>query len=104
MRPRSEVREAIAAAAQSIAEAGRSVTWRDLVPCVPGINPASPAEVRLVRRTVENMARSGELERVGRVPVPGSAKPMTGYKPRSSGWVTQGHTLLDGVVRGWRVA
>jgi len=101
MRPRGEVRQAIANAIEHL---GHAATWKDLVPCVPDINPACPSELRLVRKTVENMAAAGELERAGRVRVPGSAKPMTAYKPRGTGWVTQGHTLLDGVVRGWRVA
>lgn len=101
MRPRSEVRQALAAA---VVDLGRPATWRDLVPHVPGINPASPAEVRLVRKTVENMAAAGELQLVDRVRVPGASKPMNAYRPRTSGWVTQGHSLLDGVMRGWRVA
>lgn len=104
MRPRGEVREAVAGALQSIATASDGVTWRDLLPCVPGINPACPAEVRLVRKAVENMAAAGEIERIGHRRVPGSAKPMTAYRPRGANWVTQGTSMLDGVIRGWRVA
>lgn len=36
----------------------------------------APGELRLVRRTVENMVRAGELARVGEVAVSGSRRPM----------------------------
>jgi hypothetical protein len=104
MRPRGEVREAIARAADALATSGTPPTWRDLLSHVPGINPASPGEQRLVRKTVENMALAGELERAGKVRVQGVSRPMTSYRPRQTGWVRQGVSSLDNVMRGWRVA
>lgn len=102
MRPRGEVREAIARAAQSLAEQGTPPTWRELVGHVKGMSPASPADVRLVRKTVENMAQAGELVRAGERRVQGVARPMTQWKPRGASWVHQGAPMLDGIVRGWR--
>jgi hypothetical protein len=47
-------------------------TWREVVPAT-GLNPACRSEALLVRRTVENMVRVGELVAVGRTaPLPGS--------------------------------
>lgn len=109
MRPRGEVREAVVAAMSALGEQqALPATWRDLLPHVaahvPGLSPASPADVRMVRKTVENMAFAGEIERQGSKKVQGVARPMTAYKPRSKGWVRQGTTMLDGVMRGWRIA
>lgn len=105
MRPRGEVRDAIAQATLSLHEQGATPTWRDLVQHVPGLSSASPADVRLVRKTVENMALAGELERVGTVRVQGVCRPMTRYRPRqTAGWVRNAASALDNVIRGWRVA
>jgi hypothetical protein len=103
MRPRGEVRSAIAEATQQLAQQQVLPTWRDLVAMVPGISSTSPADLRLVRKTVENMALAGELERAGNRHVQGVARPMTTYRPRSNSWV-HGTAQLDGVVRGWRTA
>jgi hypothetical protein len=105
MRPRGEVREAIARATDALAtHQGMPPTWRDLLSHVPGINPASPGEQRLVRKTVENMALAGELERAGKVRVQGVSRPMTTYRPRkAAGWARQGVSSLDNVMRDWRV-
>jgi hypothetical protein len=45
-------------------------TWRAVLPMVE-VNVRAPAELLLVRRTVENMVRCGELERTGRHKLPG---------------------------------
>jgi len=103
MRPRGEVRAAIAQATQQLAEQKLTPTWRDLVSLVPGVSASSPADLRLVRKTVENMATAGELERAGNRRVQGVARPMTTYRPRTNSWV-HGTAQLDGVMRGWRTA
>lgn len=104
MRPPGEIREALRQVLPALAGESGALTWRDLVPHVPGVNPASPADVRLVKKTVENMAQAGELERTGQVRVNGACRPMVTYRPRSAGgWVTQGTQMLEGVLRGWRI-
>ena len=59
-------------------------TWRDVVPAAP-INPACPAEVMLVRRTVENMVRAGDLVSVGFTKAEGSRVWQALYEPASQG-------------------
>jgi len=44
----------------------------------------APGELRLIRRTVENMARSGELAHLGQVRVDGSRRPMSLYGLRAA--------------------
>jgi hypothetical protein len=72
MRPRGEVREKLAEAARALAAERNAVTWRELAEhaCV-GYD--------LARRTVVNMARAGELERVGTVPT--GRRPEVTYAP-----------------------
>lgn len=69
MRPRSDIRRALAAAAAEVGSTG--ATWRDLAAraCV-GFDAA--------RRTAENMHRAGELVVVGQR-VAGAARPMNVY-------------------------
>lgn len=67
MRSRSEIRLGLRAAF----EARGHATWREVLPAV-GVNPSAPSEALLVRRTVENMARAGELVRVGSAKTAGS--------------------------------
>lgn len=74
MRPRGEIRMALAEAAELLAREVGAATWRDM---------AQRAQVgyRAAERTVGNMARAGELQRVGRAEVPHSRKPMVLYAP-----------------------
>lgn len=66
------------AARTLIAETG-PVSWCDIAARVPGINPAAPSEMKLVRWTVENLSRSGELAKAGNRAVPGSRRPHRLY-------------------------
>jgi hypothetical protein len=101
MRPRSEIRQTVAAVAEQLHAQGNEPTWRDIAQRVPGIDLRSPADARLVRKTVENMLDAGELEAAGRRQAP-SGRVMRTVRPRRSGWVHQGAAALDGVLRGWR--
>lgn len=62
-RPRSDIRLALLEVFAHAAPCG----WRDVLPHLAhiGLDPRSPSEALLVRRTVVNMARAGELVRVG---------------------------------------
>lgn len=105
MRPAGEIREALRSA---FAERGHA-TWREVLPACP-VNPASPSGVLLVRRTVENMVRAGELVDVGTSRQAGSriarklyelAGPVGGA--HDGPWSTPGDSLdmLQDVTRGW---
>lgn len=62
MRPPGEIRAALRTAFGDLQPCG----WRDVLPAVPMVNVRSPAEVLLVRRTVENMVQAEELVPVGK--------------------------------------
>jgi hypothetical protein len=93
MRPCSEIRSALRAAALDLAAAGTvRFTWREL---------ALRARVgaQAAADTVKNMAAAGELERVGALSVAGSRRPMTAYAPATP---REGAAAaLDALVRGW---
>lgn len=72
---RGEIREALVAAYSQVGAA----SWREVLPHVP-VNSSSPAEVTLVRRTVENMARAGELVRCGEEKPAGSGVWLAVYE------------------------
>ena len=83
MRPRGEIRQALADAAAAIAaeriqrgDAVVGATWRDMAvrACV-GFDAAHD--------TVKNMARGGELVRTGSVKVQGARRPLAAYAPPS---------------------
>lgn len=67
MSTQGEIRQALAAAAESFGAQG--ATWRQLA-------AASMVGYDLARMTVENMVRAGHLVVVGRAAVPGSCRPM----------------------------
>ena len=75
MRPPGEIRSALRSAFAQCGDA----TWREVLPACP-VNVASPAEVMLVRRTVENMVRAGELVNVGTSREAGSRIARTLYE------------------------
>jgi hypothetical protein len=75
LRPRGEIRDALVAAYSQVGAA----SWREVLPHVP-VNSGSPAEVTLVRRTVENMARKGELVRCGEEKPAGSTVWLAVYE------------------------
>ena len=60
MRPRGEIRMLLRA---GFAERG-ACTWREMLPCAQ-VDTRSPAEVRLVRKTVENMVAAAVLFGIG---------------------------------------
>lgn len=66
-RSRSDIRAGLRA---GFAQCGHG-TWRDVLP-MTGVDPRAPGEVLLVRRTVENMVRVGELVKVGSAKEAGS--------------------------------
>ena len=65
-RPRGEIRAALV---ECFGQRGPA-TWREVLPDV-GVDVRSRSEVLMVRRTVENMVRVGELEVCGRHKLPG---------------------------------
>jgi hypothetical protein len=90
MRPRGEIREALEQTlGRLVGERGLlvdgtamdGVPWRDAAEHIAGINPASPADLRLVGHTVENMVRTGELVRVGSFKRAGSRHWEGSYAP-----------------------
>ncbi|MEO8806603.1 MAG: hypothetical protein ABI433_11000 [Burkholderiaceae bacterium] len=97
MRPRGEVREALASAASALAlerEQG-AATWRQI---------AARAQVgySVAHDTIRNMARAGELADVGAEQPPGSARLHRLYRPAQRNFATATTGSLDQVVRGWR--
>ena len=80
------------------ADAGR--TFRDLVHQVPGMSADSPADLELVRRTLKDMAKAGELRRVGSVRVAGACRPATLYAPKSAGHDAAAH--IQSILSVWR--
>ncbi len=63
----------------------RPATWRDVAAELAQqgvINDQAPAEVLLVRMTVERMGQRGELEAVARVRRPGRGRPLNGWVRR----------------------
>lgn len=92
MRPRGDVRQLLGKAALALAEERGGATWRELAQraCV-GYQTA--------RRTVQNMARAGELQVCGSVRVEHARRPMARYTPRTS-WAVSTRSL-DNVMRSW---
>lgn len=83
----------------------RPATWRDVaseLALLGLINEQAPAEVVLVRKTVERMGSRGELEAVERVRRPGSRRPMNGWVQRLvAAPTTDPHKLLQITLQGW---
>lgn len=80
------------------AEAGR--TFRDLVHQVPGMSANSPGDLELVRQTLHDMAKAGELRRVGTERVPGACRPATLYAPAIAG--QDAANELQSILSAWR--
>lgn len=100
MRPPGEIREALRSA---FAVRGHA-TWAEVLPAVP-VNLAAPSEVRLVRRTVENMVQAGELVRSGASKCAGSRVWRAVYElaDADDAWAEPGTGVqaLQDVTRGW---
>lgn len=96
MRPPGEIRLALGAAAQALADERGNATWRDL---------AERAGVGYLaaRRTVENMERSGSLKAVGFEKREHSRRWMTLYTPCGNFATTcTTSSALTDVVLAWR--
>lgn len=96
-RPQGEIRHALGQAATALAKEQGSATWRAMAEraCV-GFDAA--------RRTVENMARAGELQPAGEERTPHSRRPMVRYAPGcgAGNWATATTGELARVVTSWR--
>jgi hypothetical protein len=94
VRPRGEIRDAIADAARALKAEQGAATWKEL---------AARARVGfdLGFETVRNMARSGELQTVGRVKAAGSGNWCKLYEPAEPG--PQLGLDLERMLRSWRV-
>lgn len=94
MRPRGEVREALAEAARALKAEQGAATWREL---------AARARVGfdLGFETVRNMTRAGELQVVGRAKAAGSSNWCKLYEPSAPG--PQLGLDLERTLRAWRV-
>ena len=95
MRPRGEIREALGAASLVLRAECRAATWRDLAECARvGYGAA--------KKTVENMASSGELIAVGTVRAAYARRPMVMYAPReAANFATGGPGSLEAAMRAW---
>lgn len=96
MRPPGEIRRALRDAAQAqFAERGQGATWRELA-------QRARIGLQVARRTVDNMARAGELQVAGSVRVPGACRPMTAYVPATAPDPGPApHHPLDLLLRTW---
>jgi hypothetical protein len=98
MRPRGEIRQALAQAATELARDRDGATWRDLAEraCVGYL---------VARRTVENMARAGELQLVGHEKRAHSRRWVALYAPQQHANFATAATAVEGlagVIRSWR--
>lgn len=95
-RPRGEIRQALSLAAQALHEERGAFTW---------VQVAEKAQVgySFARRHVDNMARAGDLVRVGHDKPAGSRVWMTLYEPADAAPAEGAAALadLDRVVRSW---
>lgn len=95
MRPRGEVRLAIAHAGLALFVERGGFTWKEA---------AERAQVgySVAKQTVRNMCGAGELVKVDAVPVSGSRRPMVRYVPGSGGWVMSAVAGdMQSVMRNW---
>lgn len=84
-RARGELRQLLC---RVFGAAPEAMTWRaaaaELV-AAGHLPSVGASELLMIRRTVENMARAGELVPCGHVRQPGSCRPMTAYQFRPVG-------------------
>lgn len=93
MRPRGEIRQAVAwAAGQLVAQHG----------CFTGRDVAQTAQVAFekTRRTLLDMVRAGELVVVGETTAPGVCRPLNVYSQPEASSNSQGADLCR-VVQSW---
>lgn len=97
MRPAGEVRVALRRAAEALVAEKPGFTWRDAA-------QAAQVPFRLARQAMRNMARAGELERIGTRSEPGVCRPMTLYAPARPAQRTSFAlgASLEQALRRWR--
>ena len=94
-RPRGEIREAVAAAADQLLHQRGCCTYRDAA-------AAAKVGLELARRTVNRMAEAGELIVIGHARAPGVSKPLNLYaKPKPVETAGAGAFALQQAVRSW---
>jgi len=71
-RPRGDIRQALAQAAQALHVERGAFTWREVA-------QAAQVGYTAARQTVKNMQQAGELVRCGRRKVPGVCRPVNLY-------------------------
>lgn len=101
-RPCSDITRAVRDVAPL--EPVQAATWLDLARRleVRGlISTRARSELVLVRNTVFNLARRGELRRVGRLRVPGAMRPMSTFVATPVGVVIPAGPELAQVMRSW---
>jgi hypothetical protein len=98
VRPRGEIRQALADAAQQLAAQREGFTWREAA-------EAACVGFAHAKQGIKDMARAGELQALPHTrQVPGVCRPMRLYAPtRRESWVGQGAELAQ-VFTGWRRA
>lgn len=83
----------------------RPATWRDVAAELAQqgvINDQAPAEAELVRLTIKNMAKRGEVELAARLRRPGVCRPMSGWVRRTdANPKTDPGALLQMALQGW---
>ena len=100
-RPRLATRTALVVAfAERCRLSGGGIGWREVLPDA-GINPASPSEVMLVRRTVQNMVQARELVKVGQLKPPGSRVYLALYAPAAHAEPERPGGELQAAMSGW---
>jgi hypothetical protein len=99
MRPPGDIRKALRRAARELQAEQSAATWRDM---------AARASVgfKVARRTVDNMERAGELERVGAAKRAHSNRWMTLYAPTEpapapSSSPAPATPAIETVMRAW---
>jgi hypothetical protein len=99
-RPRSEITRMVMSHIST-----QPATWLDVARQLGQlrvINPAAPAERMLVRDTVFNAARRGELRRIGVLRVQGARRPMSVFGAAVDvGQEAQHVDVLCRVMHGW---
>lgn len=98
-RPRGDVRKALSLWAKEHRDTvAAGLTFRDLVHQVPGMSANSPGDLRMVRLTLQAMAKAGELRRVGHARVEGACRPATLYAPTESRPLVDAAMQLQGLM------
>lgn len=101
MRPRGEIRQALATAAADIVAERRERQERVIGATYLDMAVRACVGFAAARDTVKNMARSGELAPAGEVRVQGSRRPLTAYAPPSVAPAVIGATEIERLGALW---